>query len=582
MISGKKGKFSLLMANYNNGRFIKESIDSVLAQIYKNWELVIVDDCSDDDSLSIIKPFLDNKKIKLIQHEKHLGCGAAKRTAANNAAGEFLGELDPDDLLRKDAIEAIMKVYRKNPEIGFVYSTHYNFKDNLKNSQIASWVSAPKEEKTHLHGPKASAFRTYRRADYNKTEGFCPSFLAAVDRDMIYKMEEFAEFYFVSEPLYYRRLHKKGISQAGQAKTADYYDTLARHDAYLRRIKNGYKNLSRQQAGKRLLRSLRQSLKKGDLVWSRKFILRFFNKDTFLVSEFLFFCILSLKFILKKFFYFVVFTASFFKDYKNIRQKSFRFLYVNLQKYYHFYLLRILINFLFNCIYFFTRQDIKVKKRIKFLVVACPRSGTFYISNLLKANSVNCGHEDIFSEYIFDYFFYGRAKPKYEADSSFLAAPCLSEMDNYSIKVIHIVRNPLKVITSLMDLNFFSDSRTNDKHHQLFLRIIKNNLPKINIYNQEIDKCVYFYLQWNKMIEKNKKVLMSKTFRIEDLKDGSDELKKFLGLRDFHFPSNENLELFNNKAHEKSQNRKYNIEDIHDEDLKNELKKQAEFYGYNI
>ncbi|GAH35075.1 unnamed protein product, partial [marine sediment metagenome] len=63
----KNNYFSILMANFNNANYIESAINSVLKQTYTNWELIIVDDCSVDDSIKIIKPFLSDKRIKLIQ-----------------------------------------------------------------------------------------------------------------------------------------------------------------------------------------------------------------------------------------------------------------------------------------------------------------------------------------------------------------------------------------------------------------------------------------------------------------------------------------------------------------------------------
>ena len=60
--------FSLLMTNYNNEKYIEEAINSVISQTYSNWELIIVDDCSTDNSIQIITPYLRNKKIKLASY----------------------------------------------------------------------------------------------------------------------------------------------------------------------------------------------------------------------------------------------------------------------------------------------------------------------------------------------------------------------------------------------------------------------------------------------------------------------------------------------------------------------------------
>ena len=63
---------SIIMPSYNTGKFIKETIESVLSQTYSNWELIIVDDCSTDNTDEIVKPYLENERIKYFKNEKNI------------------------------------------------------------------------------------------------------------------------------------------------------------------------------------------------------------------------------------------------------------------------------------------------------------------------------------------------------------------------------------------------------------------------------------------------------------------------------------------------------------------------------
>ena len=115
--------FSILMANYNNSKFIEEAISSVLSQSYRHWELIIVDDCSTDKSIEKIKPFLKDKRIRVLRNNTKLGYGGALKTASKAANNEILAILDPDDKLHEKALEIMAKAYRENPDYGFIYST---------------------------------------------------------------------------------------------------------------------------------------------------------------------------------------------------------------------------------------------------------------------------------------------------------------------------------------------------------------------------------------------------------------------------------------------------------------------------
>ncbi len=106
--------FSILMANYNNGKYIKEAIESVISQTFPKWELIIVDDCSTDNSVVIIKSFLSENRIKLIQHKKNMGYGGSLKTAADNASNKFISILDSEDKLHENALEIMSESYRKS------------------------------------------------------------------------------------------------------------------------------------------------------------------------------------------------------------------------------------------------------------------------------------------------------------------------------------------------------------------------------------------------------------------------------------------------------------------------------------
>lgn len=69
----KEPLFSILIANYNNGKYIKEAIDSVYIQDYSNWEIIIVDDASTDNSKEIYSEFINNPRIRVFYNEKNRG-----------------------------------------------------------------------------------------------------------------------------------------------------------------------------------------------------------------------------------------------------------------------------------------------------------------------------------------------------------------------------------------------------------------------------------------------------------------------------------------------------------------------------
>lgn len=239
--------FSLLMANLNNANYIETAINSLLKQTYTNWELIIVDDCSGDESIKVIKPYLRDKKIKLIQLKMNLGYGGSLKIAADNASNQILAILDADDKLHKTALEVILKTYQDSPDCGFVYSTMWRCDAQLKNCSIVDWIGPSIPKKTNIFNIRISHFKTFLKEVYLKTPGFDPNQKKAVDKDIIFKLEEVTELKYVDIPLYYYRWHGGGISQEKSHYKAEFYNYLAKRKAYYRRKNSSIPNFTQKQ-----------------------------------------------------------------------------------------------------------------------------------------------------------------------------------------------------------------------------------------------------------------------------------------------------------------------------------------------
>ena len=96
---------SIIMPSYNTGKFIAESIESVQNQTHTDWELLIVDDCSSDDTEEIVKPFLKDARIHYIENEKNSGAAVSRNRALREARGRWIAFLDSDDLWLPEKLE---------------------------------------------------------------------------------------------------------------------------------------------------------------------------------------------------------------------------------------------------------------------------------------------------------------------------------------------------------------------------------------------------------------------------------------------------------------------------------------------
>lgn len=106
---------SIITPTYNCGKFISETIKSVQAQTYKKWEMIIVDDCSKDNTEEIVLEFIKNdKRIKYHKLKNNSGAAVARTTAMDLANGSYMAFLDSDDIWIEDKLEKQLKFMKEN------------------------------------------------------------------------------------------------------------------------------------------------------------------------------------------------------------------------------------------------------------------------------------------------------------------------------------------------------------------------------------------------------------------------------------------------------------------------------------
>ena len=127
----KRPLITVVMPNYNGHRFVEQAVDSVLSQTYQNFELLIVDDCSKDDSLQLIKQKAQSdSRIRIIALERNAGVAKARNVGIKEAKGRYIALLDNDDLWTKDKLERQLVLAEKGADI--VYCS-YDFIDEHNN-----------------------------------------------------------------------------------------------------------------------------------------------------------------------------------------------------------------------------------------------------------------------------------------------------------------------------------------------------------------------------------------------------------------------------------------------------------------
>jgi glycosyltransferase involved in cell wall biosynthesis len=115
-------KFSIVIPLYNGAKFISATLDSVLAQTYKDYEIVLVNDQSPDNVGEVVKRYMmDHPAAKYIYIEqKNKGLGGARNTAIRHSTGEIIAILDQDDIWYPEKLAKVAAIYEQNPEVTIV------------------------------------------------------------------------------------------------------------------------------------------------------------------------------------------------------------------------------------------------------------------------------------------------------------------------------------------------------------------------------------------------------------------------------------------------------------------------------
>ena len=121
-------KVSIITPLYNCEKFIGETIQSVLKQTYSNWEMIIVDDCSSDNSIKIVEK-INDKRIKLVKLDRNSGAAASRNKGIEIATGRFIAFIDSDDLWKEDKLEKQIKFMTEN-NYSFSFSDYELISEN--------------------------------------------------------------------------------------------------------------------------------------------------------------------------------------------------------------------------------------------------------------------------------------------------------------------------------------------------------------------------------------------------------------------------------------------------------------------
>lgn len=206
---------TIVIANYNSENYINDTLNSLHLQTYDNIEIILVDDCSFDNSVNIINSRNSQKlnNLVFIRNKENLGGGVTKLIGLERARGEIVGFVDCDDYLHEHAVEKMVEAHMSFQTVGLVYSNAFQVDASGKIIGLLNKSRKLEVGQTILEEDCAFHFATWKRKYYELcADGFSSKFNIAYDLDLFYKLEEVSEVVYIDEPLYYYRIHGNNLS----------------------------------------------------------------------------------------------------------------------------------------------------------------------------------------------------------------------------------------------------------------------------------------------------------------------------------------------------------------------------------
>jgi glycosyltransferase involved in cell wall biosynthesis len=207
---------SLILTVYNRDRYLSAAIESIRNQTYSDFELLIWDDGSTDDSVAIARHYAQtDPRIRVIAAE-HQGHVLALKAAHAEINGTYVGWVDSDDLLAPTALEATTAILDADPAIGMVYTDYWVVSKTGRIKGLGRQCRIPYSKDRLLVEFMTFHFRLLRRSVYEQVGGVDPRITYAEDYDLCLKLSEVTQIYHLQESLYYYRVHPASISRQHQ------------------------------------------------------------------------------------------------------------------------------------------------------------------------------------------------------------------------------------------------------------------------------------------------------------------------------------------------------------------------------
>ena len=272
----KKPTVSVIIPTYNRAHLISRAIKSVLNQTYQDFEVIVVDDGSTDNTEEVIKEFQKkDERIKYVRHEKNKGGSAARNTGIKAAKGKYIAFLDSDDEWLPEKLEKQMKVFENAPaKVGVVYTDMWRTMRNKRKYYFSSPMITPEDGIIYKQALDYKVMNigiqtaVIKREVFEKVGMFDEKFPRFIDLEFFIRISKHYYFYHLGEPLVNYFDADKGISANTKALITARKLIL---EKYFKDIKEDKKVLAKHYLGIAAALCINGEIEDGEIYFAKAF-----------------------------------------------------------------------------------------------------------------------------------------------------------------------------------------------------------------------------------------------------------------------------------------------------------------------
>jgi len=279
----ERPKVTVLMSVYNGAKYIREAIDSILNQTFKDFEFLIIDDGSTDSSAEIIRSYSD-PRIRLIRNEKNIGLTRSLNKGLKLATGQYIARMDADDISLPCRLETQGRFLDEHPRVGLISSSY--IKINVAGEEIGFQKFSTENDEIKKRLLRFNYFchpsAVFRRECIARVGAYREQFELVEDYDLWLRIAEEFEVANIEEPLCKYRITAESISNSRKTQQESYHhlaSSLAIQRHLFGKDKFGYCppgarfRLLRQELSKSYI-ARRTIMSNKYLIWCQKYPFR--------------------------------------------------------------------------------------------------------------------------------------------------------------------------------------------------------------------------------------------------------------------------------------------------------------------